>query len=138
MAPLESVDLKQIEERKSVKITKEEFKVLRFEEMLVGQYERYLKMLKEINSKLVVNDFAGDEELFREFKKCLLQSVVKCFQTLWNFNHFNLLSDLIIRFCKYPPAQTAISAFLADKNISTFKAKAKVIAGISALIKERP
>jgi len=34
--------------------------VLRFEELLVGQYERYLKMLKEINMKLKAVNFSGD------------------------------------------------------------------------------
>jgi hypothetical protein len=59
-APLEAVDLKQISERRAIKITKDEFKVLRFEELLVNQYERYLNTIKEINSKLVVTDFEGD------------------------------------------------------------------------------
>ena len=65
VAPLEPVDLKQNEERRAIKITKEEFSVLKFEELLVNQYERYLKMLKEIHAKLAVNDFGGDDQLYR-------------------------------------------------------------------------
>lgn len=138
VAPLEAVDLRQNEERREIKITKEEFKVLKFEELLVAQYERYLRMIKEINAKLAVNDFAGDDELYREFKKCLLQSVLKCFETLWNFNHFKLLSDLVIRFLKNDEARRSVAAFLADKNVSTFKAKARIIAELAALVKTRP
>lgn len=57
VAPLEAVDMKQIQERKEVTITKDEFKVLRFEELLVGQYERYLKALAELNAKLKAVNF---------------------------------------------------------------------------------
>lgn len=57
VAPLEAVDMKQIQERRGVTITKDEFKVLRFEELLVGQYERYLKALAELNAKLKAVNF---------------------------------------------------------------------------------
>lgn len=49
-----------------------------------------------------------------------------------------MLSELLIKFLKYEEARTAIARFLADKNVSTFKAKARVLAGIAVLIKQRP
>ena len=33
---------------------------MKFEELLVAQYERYLNTIKEINSKLKSSDFQGD------------------------------------------------------------------------------
>lgn len=42
-----------------------------------------------------------------------------------------------MKFIKYEEAQTAIGNFLADKNMSTFKAKAKLLSDIAALIKSK-
>lgn len=60
-APLEAVDVKQIQERREVTITKDEFKVLKFEELHVAQYERYLKSLTELNAKLKLSNFQADQ-----------------------------------------------------------------------------
>lgn len=51
ISPLEAIDVNTVEERTENKIKKEEYKVLKFEKQLVEQYDRYLKMLKEIHLK---------------------------------------------------------------------------------------
>ena len=107
-APLEAVDVKQIQDRREVTITKDEFKVLKFEELHVAQYERYLKSLTELNAKLKLSNFEADQELFKEFKKCILQCVVRCFKSLWHYNHFKLLSDLMMKFVKYEECRVAL------------------------------
>jgi hypothetical protein len=103
----------------------------------VGQYERYLKALGELNSKLRAGDFSSDLELFKEFKKCILHCVVRCFRSLWNFNSFKLVSDLMMKFIKHEECTAALSEFLANKNIATLSAKAKIVNGIATLLKEK-
>jgi hypothetical protein len=58
-------------------------------------------MLKELNMKAKIVNFGHDKELFREFKKCLLQCVVKLFNTLWNFNCSKELCELLLKFIKF-------------------------------------
>lgn len=60
--------------------------MVKFEKNLVEQYMRYIKMLKEMNAKAKIANFNNDHEVYSEFKKCLLECVVKCYRTLWNFN----------------------------------------------------
>lgn len=67
----------------------------------------------------------------------MLQCLLKCLGTLWHFNHFKLLSEILVKFIKYEEAQNAIENFLADKNISTFKAKAKLLSDIAGLFKQK-
>jgi hypothetical protein len=134
-APLEPVDMQQIEDRTEVKITREEYSVIKFEQLLVNEYERYLKMLKDLNSKLTPGDFQSDSELFHEFKKCILQCVVKCYHALWNFNHFKLLNELLLKFIKHEECKTVLRTFLADKNVATLKIKAKIISAVAGLLK---
>ena len=52
----------------------------------MDQYERYIKMLKEMNAKAKLVNFNNDREIHAEFKKCLLECLIKCYRTLWNFN----------------------------------------------------
>lgn len=137
-APLEPVDMKQIEDRTEVKITKEEFRVLKFEELLVNQYERYLKMLKELNTKLTSASFGSDDEMFKEFKRCILQCVIKCYRTLWNFNHFKLLNEVMVKFIKHEECRETLKSMLSDKNIATLKIKSKIINAIAGLLKDKP
>lgn len=77
--------------------------------MLVGQYERYLKALHELNAKLKVSSFSADQELYKEFKKCMLQCVVRCLKSLWHFNHFKLLGELMMKFINYEECRRALS-----------------------------
>ena len=44
-----------------MKIKKEEYKVVKFEKILVEQYERFIKMLKEMNSKAKLANFQNDQ-----------------------------------------------------------------------------
>ena len=74
----------------------------------MNQYERYLKLFKELNSKLNVSSFESDTEMFVEFKKCMLQCLIKCYRTLWNFNHFKLLNEIMIKFVKYEECQAVL------------------------------
>jgi hypothetical protein len=43
-----------------------------------------------------------------------------------------------MRFIKHSETRSAIGYFLSDKNISMLKAKAKIIADIASIIKEKP
>lgn len=43
----------------------------------------------------------------------------------------------MMKFVKYEECRTALSEFLAEKNIATLSAKAKIINGIAALLKEK-
>jgi len=95
-------------------------------------------MLKELNSKLNASSFGSDEELFLEFKKCILHCLVRCYNSLWNFNHFKLLNEVMLRFVKYQECRTVLQTYLSDKNIATLKIKSKIISGIAALLKEKP
>ncbi len=58
-------------------------------------------MLKEINGKIKVDNFGNDQEVFREFKKCLLECVVKIYRTLWNFNYTKEVNELCLKFIKF-------------------------------------
>jgi hypothetical protein len=75
--------------------------VIRFEQILVDQYERYIKILKELKVKLKVVHFNNDHELYVEFKKCILQCALTCFKTLWSFNFSKELCDLLLHFIKF-------------------------------------
>jgi hypothetical protein len=112
ISPLELVDLKGLEQRTENKITKDEFVVIKFERVLVDQYERYIKILKELKVKLKVVHFNNDRELYVEFKKCLLQCALTCFKTLWNFNFAKELCDLLLYFIKFRECQQAFKAML--------------------------
>lgn len=58
-------------------------------------------MLKEVNLKIKAQDFKNDKEIFREFKKCILECCIKCYRTLWNFNCVKELNDLTLKFIKF-------------------------------------
>ncbi len=64
VAPLEAISVKGLEERTANQITKDEFVVIKFERVLVEQYERYINILKELKVKLKASDFNNDQELF--------------------------------------------------------------------------
>lgn len=49
-----------------------------------------------------------------------------------------MLIELLMLFIKHEATKTAISAFLAEKNISTFTAKSRIIANMATLVKNRP
>jgi hypothetical protein len=43
----------------------------------------------------------------------------------------------MMKFIKQEECRTVLSEFLADKNIATLSAKAKIVNGIAALLKEK-
>lgn len=88
-----------------------------------------------MNSKLKGSDFGSDNELFVEFKKCLLHCLIKCYETLWNFNHFKLLNLLMLKFIRYPECKSTLSLFLQSRNIAILPAKFRIVTDIGHLIR---
>lgn len=60
IAPLQPIDVEKVNERAETKITKQEYKVVNFERILVAQYQRYIELLKELNTKTRPQNFKND------------------------------------------------------------------------------
>lgn len=60
VAPLDPIDITKLDERAENRIKKEEYKVVKFEKIIVEQYERYLKMLKEMHGKTKPENFKNE------------------------------------------------------------------------------